>query len=133
MRLVNSMFSKSGIDVPQELNFETLSKQFMSLVAERYPSADKVKERAVKLGIEKWLMAKIIALSQFRDAIREVAMNQIYRSLQHRDDLYLAILEALEDLEDELDEEENEGDGEEEIDDDESPTDTLKSAQEEEE
>ncbi len=132
MRLVNSMFSKSGIDVPQELNFETLSKQFMSLVAERYPSADKVKERAVKLGIEKWLMAKIIALSQFRDAIREVAMNQIYRSLQHRDDLYLAILEALEDLEDELDEEENEEDGEEEQDDDESPTDTLKSAEEEE-
>lgn len=105
MRLINSQFARHGLEVPQELSFETMSKEFMSLISERYPNADKVKERAVRLGIEKWLMAKIIALSQFRDAVREVAMNQIFRNLQHRDDLYMAILEALEDLEDELDEE----------------------------
>lgn len=133
MRLVNSMFSRSGIDVPQELNFETMSKEFMSLVAERYPSSDKVKERAVKLGLQRWLMAKIIALSQFRDAVREVAMNQIYRSLQHRDDLYLAILEALEDLEDEMDEEQEQQDqGEDEDEEDNSPTDSIESVEEEE-
>lgn len=105
MRLINSQFARHGIEVPQELSFETMSKEFMSLISERYPNADKVKERAVRLGIERWLIAKIIALSQFRDAVREVAMNQIFRNLQHRDDLYMAILEALEDLEDELDEE----------------------------
>ena len=49
-------------------------------------------------------MAKIIALSQLRDAVREVAVNQIYKSLQHRDELYLAIIEALEELEDQLEE-----------------------------
>ncbi|MCB1114054.1 MAG: hypothetical protein KDK62_04795 [Chlamydiia bacterium] len=105
MRLVNSLFTREGLDLPEELNFETMSKEFMALISERYPSGDKVKERAVRLGIDKWIRAKIIALSQFRDAIREVAMNKIFRNLQHRDDLYLAILEALEDLEDELDEE----------------------------
>ncbi len=31
-------------------------------------------------------------------------MNQIYRSVQHRDELYMMIIEALEDLEDELEE-----------------------------
>lgn len=137
MRLVNSMFSRNGIDVPQELNFETLSKQFMGLVAERYPSSDKVKERAVRLGLQRWLMAKIIALSQFRDAVREVALNQIFRSLQHRDDLYLAILEALEDLEDELDQEEDENEeGEdqgEEKEEEENVSDTIKSLKDEEE
>jgi type III secretion protein W len=104
MPLIQKQFAKAGLEVPPQLNFESLAKQFMSLAGERYPSGDKVLQTAVRLGVEKWLMAKIIALSQLRDAIREVAMNQIYRSIQHRDELFLAILEALEDLEDELDE-----------------------------
>lgn len=106
MSLLTSLFAKNGIELPSELSFETMSKEFMSLASERYPSSDKVMQRAVRLGLERWVLAKIIALSQFRDAVREVAMNKIYKNLQHRDDLYLAILEALEDLEDELEEQE---------------------------
>lgn len=113
MNLTQSLFDKNHIEIPAGLTFEAMAKEFMALASERYPSSDKVLQRAVRLGLEKWLMAKIIALSQFRDAIREVAMAKIYKSLQHRDDLYLAILEALEDLEDEL-EEEREGEEEEE-------------------
>lgn len=104
MPLVDKLFQKEGLQVPAQLNFESMSKQFMGLAGERYPSADKVLQSASRLGIEKWIIAKIIAFSQLRDAVREVAANQIYRSLQHRDELYMAILEALEDLEDELDE-----------------------------
>lgn len=117
MGLVEKMFAKEGLEIPAELNFETMAKQFMALAADRYPTGDKVLQTATKLGIEKWILAKIIALSQFRDAVREVAANQIYRSLQHRDEFYLAILEALEELEDELEallEEEEEEEGEEE-------------------
>lgn len=118
MGLIQKMFQKEGLQVPEELNFETMAKQFMGLAGERYPTGEKVLQTAVRLGIEKWLMAKIIVLSQLRDAIREVAVNQIYRSIQHRDELYMAILEALEDLEDELEEllgmeEEEEEEGEE--------------------
>ena len=102
MPLIDKLFEKEGLDKPPELNFETMAKQFMTLTGERYPSSEKVLQTAVRLGIDKWITAKIIAFSQFRDGIREVALNQIYRSLQHRDELYLAILEALEDLEDEL-------------------------------
>lgn len=104
MRLVQGMFKKEGLPMPPQLTFESLAKQFMGLAGERYPSADKVLGSAVRLGIDKWIQAKIIAFSQMRDAIREVAMNQIYRSLQHRDELYMALIEALEDLEDELEE-----------------------------
>lgn len=104
MHLMQALFEQNDLEMPDELSFETMAKEFMALAAERYPSSDKVLQRAVRLGLESWVLAKIIALSQFRDAVREVAMAKIYKSLQHRDDLYLAILEALEDLEDELEE-----------------------------
>jgi type III secretion protein W len=120
MALMAKLFEKDGLEMPSQLTFEAMAKQFMGLAGERYPTGDKVLQTAVKLGLEKWILAKIIALSQFRDAIREVAVYQIYRSIQHRDELYLAILEALEELEDELEElldkqeEEEGGEGEEE-------------------
>lgn len=111
MNLVKTLFENSSIPLPAELTFEKLSKEFMALAAERYPSPDKVVDRAMRLGIKKHLEAEIITISQFRDGVREVAPNKIYKSLQHRDDLYSAILEALENLEDERErEEENVGD-----------------------
>lgn len=116
MRLVQSLFEKEDLPLPAQLSFELLAKQFMSLAADRYPSADKVLQSANKLGIEKWLIAKIIVFSQMRDAVREVAVNQIYQTFQHRDEVYMALIEALENLEDELEdqEEDNESDDEEE-------------------
>lgn len=120
MGLMSKLFENEGMEMPNQLSFESISKQFMVLAGDRYPSAAKVLQLAIKLGIEKWLIAKIIVFSQFRDAIREVAAGQIYKSLQHRDELYMAIIEALEDLEDELEEasekeeQEKEGEGEEE-------------------
>lgn len=108
MKLIQTLFSKEGLKVPERLTFEMLAKGFMSLAQERYPSADKALKMGGRLGLEQWLIAKIIVLSQMRDAVREVSMAQIYKSLQHRDELYMALIEALEDLEDELEEEEEE-------------------------
>lgn len=122
MGLMTKLFEKEGMELPSQLTFESMSKQFMTLAAERYPSAGKVLQLAVKLGIEKWIIAKIIVFSQLRDAIREVAINQIYKSVQHRDELYMAIIEALEDLEDELEEltiKDDEEEGEEVVDEEE--------------
>ena len=104
MNLMEGMFSKEGLDMPSQLTFESVAKQFMALAAERYPSAAKVLQTATKLGIDAWIVAKIIVFSQLRDAVREVAVNQVYKSVQHRDELYMAIIEALEDLEDKLEE-----------------------------
>jgi type III secretion protein W len=115
-RLISSMFAKEGLKPPEKLNFEMLAKNFMNLCAERYPSADKVLKLAKSMGLDKWTIAQIIILSQMRDAVREVAMNQIFRSLQHRDELYAAIIEALEDLEDAWQEEEDQRDEDEEDD-----------------
>lgn len=103
-KLINFLFDREGMEMPKNLNFELLAKQFVLLLQERYPTGDKVLQMAGKLGIDKWILAKIIVFSQLRDAIREVALNQLYRSVQHRDELFNAILEALEALEEELDE-----------------------------
>ena len=104
MRLVEKMFMQENLDMPDQLTFESIAKEFMEMCADRYPSGSKVLERGVRLGIDKWIQAKIIVLSQMRDAVREVAMSLIFKTLQHRDELYMAILEALEDLEDQLEE-----------------------------
>ena len=104
MNLLNNLFLRNGIPWPKELNFESISQQFMALAADRYPNSGKVLVTAGRLGIEKWILAKIFVLSQMRDAVREVAMALIFKAVQRREDLYLAILEALEELEDELSE-----------------------------
>lgn len=94
------------MQVPQKVTFESMAKAFMSLAGERYPNAEKVKQAAAKLCSEltgrDMVVAQIIIINQFRDAVREVAANKIYRSPAHRDELLMAIVEASEDLEEEL-------------------------------
>lgn len=52
----------------------------------------------------KSVVTKIILLSRFRDAVRQVSIDKIFKTAQRRDEFYMAIIEALEDLEDELEE-----------------------------
>jgi type III secretion protein W len=89
-----------GSQIPPEL----LIKVFIDFCSDRYPSSDKIKEMIKKIDI-KSTAGKIIVLSLLRDTVRAVSAD-IYRSVQHRDDVYMAIIEALEDLEDQLEEEE---------------------------
>lgn len=103
MRLVEKQFKEQNLPMPAELTFESIAKQFMSLVSERYPSSARVLQTASKLGIEGQIIAMIITFSQMRDGVREVAMNHIFKGVQHRDELYVAILETLDDLEEKLD------------------------------
>lgn len=90
------------VKIPPKLTYENIAKEFMTLAEERYPSAEKVLQAAGRLGVES-IEEKIIVISIMRDAVREVAVNKIYRSIQHRDELFNAIIEALEELEDQLD------------------------------
>lgn len=104
MGLMGKMFKQQGIPMPSQLGFEEMAKQFMALVNDRYPSEEKLLNTAKRLGVDQWIRAKIIVLMQLRDAVREVARERIYRSLQDRDKLYEAIILTLENLEDELQE-----------------------------
>lgn len=87
-----------------KFNAFDVSQQFMGLAAERFPSSEKVIQAASKAGAQT-IEDKITMITQMRDAVRQVSLLHIFRSVQHRDELFNAILEALSDLEDQLEEE----------------------------
>lgn len=88
--------------LPEHITYEMITEQFISLVEERYPSSEKTLQIPDRLGVDS-IRGKIIILSFIRDAIKEVSP-RMYHSIQHRDDIYTAIIEALTELEDELEE-----------------------------
>lgn len=87
-----------------KFNAYDISRQFMMLASERFPSAEKVIQAAVKAGAVS-VKDKITLITQMRDAVRQVSLYHIFRSVQHRDEMFNSILEALSDLEDQLEEE----------------------------
>ncbi len=107
MKLIDQMFDDEDLRRPNRVTFELLAKILMQLLRERYPSVDKVLRLAYSLGISEEVIAQIIVFSQYRDALRELSP-KLFKSERHRQDLMAALLEALSDLEDTLEEEEEE-------------------------
>ena len=97
MGLLRNLFKKYDLPFSEKLTFEFLAKEFIKLVEERYPSAMKLLKQAEKLGLMDET-AKILVLMQYRDAIRGLSP-RIYKSVRHRQDLLLVIIESLEELE----------------------------------
>jgi type III secretion protein W len=104
VQLTKKLFVQQHTELPQILTFEQMSKSFMNIARDRYPTPDKVLSIAFKLGVEKSIPAQIVVLERFRDAIYEVSPGQVYNSPQHKDDVLKAIIEALEQLEIKLEE-----------------------------
>ena len=86
---------------PAQMTSEGLAEAFMNIIRERYPSSEKVLQQLVNLGCDN-VETKIVAITQLRDAVREVSLPKIFRSVAHRDEVYAAIIEAAEELEDQL-------------------------------
>jgi type III secretion protein W len=103
MKLLRSLFEKNDLSFPQKMNFETLAKHFMSLLDERYITADKILQLGRKLGLSEEVIAQILVFSQMLDAIRQIAP-RLYKNQQQKDDLLSAFLETLEELEEEEEE-----------------------------
>jgi type III secretion protein W len=104
MRIIQSLFQREGISLPPSVTFEQISKIFLTYLQERYPNAEKALQMSTKLGLTSDILAKIIVLSQMRDGVREVSIDRFFRSLEHRNEVFNSILDALEQLEDEYDE-----------------------------
>lgn len=104
MNLIGASFKKNGLTLPPRLSFESLAKLFMKYLQERYPASEKVLQLALQMGISEEL-AQIIIFTQMRDAIRQVAP-KLYRTPQHRQDVLMSFIEALEELEEKQEEEE---------------------------
>lgn len=106
MGLINKLLSDAGITIPKNLTFETMAQLYMKIVEDRYPAAAKIISLAGQLGITGQKEPLITVISQWRDAVRSVSP-RLYKTIQARDDIYTALLEALDGLEEE-EEEKNE-------------------------
>lgn len=113
MGLISAAFERAGMLLPPRFTFEMLAKMFVQMLKERYPSMDKVFQLALKMGISADLLAQIIIFTQMRDAVRGVAP-RLFRTDQHRHDVLMSFIEALEELEDQMEEEEEKKEEEEE-------------------
>lgn len=109
MKLIRQMFARYQLPVSKSLTFEKIAKEFIKLVEERYPSVMKLLGQAEKMGLKED-EAKVVILTQFRDAIRGLSP-RLYKSLKQRQDLLMVILESLEELEEEEEEEEERDEG----------------------
>lgn len=95
-------------DFRRHFDFKALTKLFFDIAEERYPTSDKINQhiekaiRSIQANPFEILHIKISLLNAIREMIKQVSPAFLYRSLQHRDDLYLSIVETSEDVEDEL-------------------------------
>lgn len=106
LKMIRKQYERQGVPYKEELTFEKLAKAFMKVVKERYPSVMKILKEADSLGLLED-EEKVIILSQYRDAIRGLSP-RVYKSLKHRQELLLALLETLDQLEWEDEQEEEE-------------------------
>ena len=105
MKLISSAFERQGLATTTRITFEMLAKLFVKFLLERYPSADKVAQLGVQMGISDEIIAEVIIFTQMRDGVRQVAP-RLFRNDQHRQDILMAFIEALEDLEEQLEDSE---------------------------
>jgi type III secretion protein W len=113
MSLILQAFARQGLQLPMRLTFELLAKLFMKAVQERYPSADKILQLGIQLGLSEELLAQVIIFTQMRDGVRQVAP-KLFKSDQHRQDLLTAFIDVIEELDEQLEEEEEKEDDEDE-------------------
>jgi type III secretion protein W len=104
--LINSQFAKNDLFLPASLTFEALAKQYLKLLSDRYMSYEKLFQLAKFLGLDD-LTAQMIVIAQMRDATRNTSL-KLYNSQKHRQEILDATMEALEKLEEEFDEKEEE-------------------------
>lgn len=107
MSLLYRGFDEQDLYYPKQLTFELMAKLFMALLDDRYPSPVKVIKLAEKLGVSEEIIAQILVFTQFRDAVRNVAP-KLYRNVQHKQELLNAYMDALEELEEALEQDDDE-------------------------
>jgi type III secretion protein W len=105
MNLIINQFKHENLIFPPNLTFAHIAKTFVKLIAERYPSPDKILKLGSLLGISEELLAQAIVFTQFRDAMRGVSP-RLFKSEKHRQDLLMVLVETLSELDDLLEEDE---------------------------
>ncbi len=106
-KLINDLFQSKNLVRPQQVNFETLARLLVKMLAERFVSPEKIIQTAKMLGIAEEIAAQIIIYSQMYDALRQISP-KYYRTPQHKNDLAKAFVDTLEELDEKLEKKEEE-------------------------
>ncbi len=104
MALIEQQFALQDIILPYVLTFDQLAKQFVALLEERFISSDKILRSATQFNLSHNPPGQVILFTQFRDAIRNVSP-KLFRSQKHKEEVLMAFIELLEQLEEEGEEE----------------------------
>ncbi len=104
MKMILREFLSYELTPPPKLDFETLSRIFVKILAERYINPDKIFQLSKLLGISEEAAAQLIVYTQMRDALKQIAP-RYFRNPQHRDELMKTFIDTLDKLEDQLEEE----------------------------
>jgi type III secretion protein W len=100
-------FALYGIPYPSADNFESLARIFCRLVDDRYPNQMKILQLAPTLGVQGNFAGQLLFFYLFGRAINEVAP-RLFRTEQAKEALRKAIVEATEQIENQIDENEKE-------------------------
>jgi type III secretion protein W len=104
MGLIQKRFASYNLVYPSRITFELLGRVFIKILAERYMNGDKVIQVFQPLGLAEEAAAKYIICTQFGRALGQVAP-KYYRSKQHKDELHKSIFDAIDKIEEEMEEE----------------------------
>ena len=107
IKLLQKQFASYDLVLPPRLDFESLARLFIKILAERYVNSEKILQTARFFGIEEEVAAQIVVYTQMRDAIRQIAP-KYFRDNRHRDEQLKAYIDLIDTLEDKLEEEEQE-------------------------
>ena len=107
MKLIQRGFTSYGLMVPTRLDFESIARVFVKILAERFMNPEKILQVAKILGLAEEPAAQIVIFNQMLDALKQIAP-KYFRDLRHRDELLKVFIDAIEKLEDQLEEEEEE-------------------------
>ncbi|NDD99033.1 hypothetical protein EB008_01915 [bacterium] len=103
MNFLERQFGRYGEPKPEEINFETLAKIFIQLLAEKYPSVGRVLQLAAQLQISNSLIAQMIIFSNYRDSLRYVSP-RLFKNEKQRQDLLQALIECVSELDEKIEE-----------------------------
>jgi len=97
--------NRRGQQIPVKMHFETLAKIFMKYLQDRYPGMEKVFLIAIELGISSEVYSQEVLFTLFYDAFKHISP-KLFRTSQHKQDVMMSFLDALDEVQDQIEEKE---------------------------
>lgn len=106
MNLLYDFFDRYELEYPEELTFQIIARSFVTLSKDHYPNSQKVMTLDSEFFLEDEMLGFMMILTQMRDAVRNVS-SRLFYTIKHKQDILNSYMEAIEQLDELIDEEED--------------------------